>query len=359
MIEHSNIIYVRDISQLGGVETWVYELAKKYSGLDLAVVYRTADSAQLKRLLKLVPAYKFNGQKIKCDVAVINYDVSIIPHIEASVGIYQAIHGDYENPAYKWESPTHPKIKEYLCITNYLMGSVERITGNKNLRLCYNPLTIEDGNKPLILLSATRLSAIKGKDRMQKLATALDKAGVEYIWIVFTNDTDAIKSPNVVYIPPKLDIGRWFEIADYIIQLSDTEACSYTIAEALFRNKPVIVTPLPYLKEIGVKDGKNAYIMEFDCSNIDSIVKRIGRVPEFTFKRWKDDYMNIFTKKKRGFSMNDRVTFTPTKTYDDVELNKRVSRKTPFETTLGRAMYLEGLKLGKIIKEGDKNDRLR
>lgn len=354
MIEHSNIVYVRDISQLGGVETWVYELAKKYNGLDLAVVYRTADQAQLKRLLKLVPAYKFNGQKIKCDVAVINYDVSIIPYIEANVGIYQAIHGDYENPAYKWESPTHPKIKEYLCITNYLMDSVERITGNKNLRLCYNPLTIEKSEKPLVLLSATRLSAIKGKDRMQKLATALDKAGVEYVWIVFTNDTDAIKSPNVVYMPPKLDIGRWFEIADYIIQLSDTEACSYTIAEALFRNKPVIVTPLPYLEEIGVRDGENAYIMEFDCSNIDSIVEKIEDIPKFKFEKWDDGYGDIFTKKKKTVSMDDKVVFHPTKSYFDMELGKKVSRNTPFETTLGRALYLEGLKLGKIINEGGK-----
>ena len=358
-IKHSNIVYVRDISPLGGVETWVYELAKKYHNLDIAVVCKTIDPSQLKRLVKLVPVYVHEVQKIECDVAVINYDTSIIPYIEAKDGIYQAIHGDYENPAYKWKSPTSPKIKKYICITKYLEKSVRRITGNKNLMMSYNPLTIDEVEKPLILMSATRLSPIKGRERMEKLAKALDEARVNYIWLVFTNDTNKIDSPNVVYSPVNLDCSKYFSRADYVVQLSDTEACSYTINEALFRNVPVIVTPLPYLEEIGVKDGKNAYIMEFDCSNIDSIVKRIERVPEFTFKRWKDDYMNIFTKKKRESSMNDRVTFTPTKTYNDVELNKRVSRKTPFETTLGRAMYLEGLKLGKITKEGDENDRLR
>jgi len=353
MIEHSNIVYVSDISQIGGVETWTYELAKKYHNLDLAVVYKTGDPIQLQRLLKLVPVYKFTGEKIKCDVAIINYDITIIPHIDAKVGIYSAVHADYENPVYHCKYPTHPKIKEYICITKHIEESWGRITGNKNLRLCYNPLSVEKLKRPIVLLSATRLSNEKGKDRMQQLATALDDAKVEYVWLVFTNDTNAIKSPNVVFLPPKLDIGRWFEIADYIVQLSSTEACSYTIAESMFRNKPVIVTPLPYLEEIGVRDGENAYIMEFDCSNIDSIVKRIEDVPKFKFKKWDDGYGDIFTKKKKTVSVDDRVIFTPKKTYDDIELNKRVSRNTPFETTLGRALYLEGLKLGKITKEGD------
>lgn len=350
-IKHSNIIYVSDISQLGGVETWVYELAKKYHDLDIAVVVRTADQKQMERLSKYVPIYKHNKEQIECDVAVINYDVSIIPYINAKVGIYQTIHGDYENPAYSWESPTHPKIKEYLCITKYLVDSVKRITGNTNLRLCYNPLTIEDGKKPLVLLSATRLSAIKGKDRMQKLATALDKACVEYVWIVFTNDTDAIKSPNVVFMSPKLDIGRWFEVADYVVQLSDTEACSYTIAEALFRNTPIIVTPLPYLEEIGVKDGKNAYIMEFDCSNIDNIVKRIENVPKFEFKRWKDSYGDIFTKEKSTFDPDKIVKFKTKIPFKDLVLGKIVMRGNVIEVSQERANYLRALGIGDIEED--------
>lgn len=352
IINHSNIVYVRDITEIGGVETWAYELAKKYHDLDLAIVVKNIDQKQLERLAKLVPVYKHNKEKIECDVAVINYDTSIIPYIDAKVGIYQTIHGDYENPAYSWESPTHPKIKEYLCITKYLINSVKRITGNTNLRLCYNPLTIEDGKKPLILISATRLSAIKGKDRMQKLATALDKAGVEYVWIVFTNDTNAIKSPNVVFIPPKLDIGRWSEVADYVVQLSDTEACSYAIAEALFRNTPIISTPLPYLEEIGVKDGVNSYILEFDCSNMDSIVKRITTVPKFTFKKWEDDYSNIFTREKGSFSPDKVVKFKVKISYKDLILNRVLPVGYTMEIPMERANYLRTMGLGNVIEEG-------
>lgn len=352
-IKHSNILYVRDISALGGVETWAYEIAKKYHDLDLAVVVKKIDYHQLQRLSKLVPVYRHTSQKIECDVAVINYDTSIIPYINAKNGIYQTIHGDYENPAYHWKSPTSTKIKEYICITKYLMDSVKRITGNTNLRLSYNPLTPDKVDKPLVLLSATRLSPVKGFERMKKLAKALDNAGVNYVWFVFTNSKDEISSPNVKYFPVNLDMSRWYELADYVVQLSDTEACSYTIAEALFRNKPIIVTPLPYLKEIGVEDGKNAYIMEFDCSNIDDIVKNITDVPKFNFKKWKDDYGNIFTDKKRSAPKNCMVEVISKRVYHDNKLKQRVLPGTILKVTPERANFLAAMKLVEIKEENE------
>lgn len=352
VIRHSNILYIRDITQLGGVETWAYEIAKKYHDLDLAVVVKTIDYHQLQRLSKFVPVYKHKHQKIECDVAVINYDTSIIPYINAKKGIYQTIHGDYENPAYKWKSPTSPKIKEYICITKYLMESVRRITGNTNLRLGYNPLTPDKVEKPLILLSATRLSPIKGLERMKKLAKALDETGVNYVWFVFTDSRDRIDSHNVIYLENTLEVAKWYELADYIVQLSDTEACSYTIAEALFRNKPVIVTPLPYLKEIGVEDGKNAYIMKFDCSNLDDIVKNITTVPEFNFKRWKDDYGDIFTDKPAK-KYNSEVEVTVKKLYNDIELGKVLRPGNKVVVPISRAYLLAALGLVHMEKGND------
>ena len=352
-IRHSNILYIRDISALGGVETWAYEIAKKYKDLDLAVVVKTIDHHQLQRLAKLVPVYRHINQQIECDVAVINYDTSIIPYINAKKGIYQTIHGDYENPAYKWKSPTSPKIKEYICITDYLMDSVKRITGNTNLRLSYNPLTIDKVGKPLVLLSATRLSPIKGLERMKKLAKALDNAGVNYVWFVFTNSKDEIGSPNVKYFPVTLDMSRWYELADYVIQLSDTEACSYTIAEALFRNKPIIATPLPYLKEIGVENGKNAYIMEFDCSNLDDIVKNIVNVPKFNFEKWEDDYGNIFTKKKREGGTDGYVEVRVCKMYNDVELKTLFRPGNIVLLPTKRAYFLAAMGLVEIKEENE------
>lgn len=54
MIEHSNIIYMPTISALGGIETYVYELVKKYKDLDIAVVSKKCDPIQMERIKKYV-----------------------------------------------------------------------------------------------------------------------------------------------------------------------------------------------------------------------------------------------------------------------------------------------------------------
>lgn len=307
-IKHDNIVYVRDISQIGGVETYVYEIVKKYQDLNIAVVYKTAHFKQLERIKKYCRTYKHTNEKIICKVAIINYDVSIIDYISEDAEIYQTIHADYENSAYTWNPPKHQRIKGYIGITKHICESFERITGNKNIILSYNPLTIKN-EKVLILVSATRLSKIKGKDRMIRLANALTNAGINYIWYIFTNDTNEINNPNVIYMKPRLDVSKWISQADYLVQLSDTEACSYSINEALYRNIPVIVTPLPYLEEIGVKDNINSYILKFDCSNINEIVKKIRNVPSFNFNHLEDNYKNILAKSQSSYKEELKMKF--------------------------------------------------
>ena len=52
MIKHDNILYVRDIHAIGGVETYAYEMVKKYKDLDIAVVCKNVARSQEKRLKK-------------------------------------------------------------------------------------------------------------------------------------------------------------------------------------------------------------------------------------------------------------------------------------------------------------------
>lgn len=361
-IKHDNIIYVRDISPLGGVETFVYEMIKKYHSLDIAVVYKTADIKQLERIRQYCRTYRHTNEDIICKVAVINYDTSIIDCIKEG-DIYQVVHGDYENPAYTWKPPTDDRIKAYIGITKHIVESFKRITGNENVILGYNPLTIEK-EKCLVLVSATRLSPIKGKDRMIKLANALDNAGINYVWYVFTNDKKVINSPNVFYMQPRLDVWKWISRADYLVQLSDTEACSYSINEALYRNIPVIVTPLPYLEEIGVKDNENAYIMNFGCSNIDEIVKKIQNVPSFNFAQLKDNYKDILAKGKSKYEEDKKMRFLveatdlyERKNISDNELTgEKGYRYVPkvgeqWEVSYERKQLLEGKGFIKVIEE--------
>ncbi len=319
MIEHDNILYIRDISPLGGVETFVWEMVKKYQDYDIAVVYKTADLKQLARLKKYCCCYEHRNQKIFCKVAIINWDTSIIDFINEGAEIYQVIHGDYTNKAYTWKPLTHPRIKEYIGVTKFVADGFKKMMGCKNTTYSYNPLTINEDEKMLILVSATRLSPIKGKNRMQLLANALDNANVKYIWYVFTNDNNAIRSDNVVYMKPRLDVGRWISKADYVVQLSDTEACSYTINESLYRNIPVIVTPLPYLEEIGVKDGLNAWVLDFDCSNMQHIVDNIMNKPKFIFKQLNDRYDELLSHTPSHFK-EDKIMKVKVEALDTYEM---------------------------------------
>ena len=319
MIEHDNIFYVADINIIGGVETFLWELVKKYQKYDIAVVYNTGYDVQINRLKKYCMCYQHHNQRIKCKTAIINYDVSIIPFIDEGADIYQVIHGDYSNPVYTWKPLTHPRIKKYICITEYMLSTFDRISGCSNTMLSYNPLTVDDEeDNLLILVSATRLTKIKGKDRMIALANALDNAGIKYIWYVFTNDVNAIPNPNVVYMKPRLDVRKWIKKADYVIQLSDTEALCYTMVESLYLGVPVICTPFPFLDEIGIKDGKNAWVLNFDLSNMNHIVKNINNKLKFDFKLKEDRYDELLSHKPSHFK-EDKITMVKVEALDTYE----------------------------------------
>lgn len=336
VIKHANIIYMPHISALGGIETYVYEMVKKYKDLDIAVVSKICDPAQARRIRKYCKLYIHTNQEIDCKVAIINYDTSIISYIKEGAKIYETIHGDYTNiEVYKGKlPPDHPRLTGFIAITDYLKNGIkELLHTDKEILLCYNPLTVEK-RKCLTLVSATRLHKTKGKDRMQKLVTALDNAGIDYIWYIITGDIGGITSPNVIFIPNRLDVWKWIDKADYVVLLSDSEACSYTLSEALYRNIPIITTPLPYLEEIGVKDGVNSYILNFDCSNINHIVENIENVPKFKFEKMEDGYSDIFAKSKSHYNYENimyKVVAIECFTIEKFTELKNIVRKGPDE----------------------------
>lgn len=300
MIEHANIVYMPNISALGGIETYVYELVKKYRNLDIAVICKKIDRAQRKRIQKYCPVYVHKEEQIKCKVCLINYDQSILDYIEGDV--YQVFHADYSTGLYDMPEKD-PRIKGYIAITKYQQKKMGEILNTK-MMLSYNPLTIED-EKPIVIVTASRLYKNKGTDLMQEFANKMDASGVKWLWIILTCDKDVIESPNVVFIDNRLDVDKFLSMATYVALFSKAECCSYTLNEALFRNIPILTTPLPYLEEIGVKDGENAYIITED--NVDEVVKKITKVPKFTFKRFEDSYGSIFYDKKSTYKPTGKV----------------------------------------------------
>lgn len=165
-IEYKNIFYFANINSIGGVETFFYYLAKKYSDIaDITVFYRNGEYSQIKRLQKLVRVKKFNNEKIKCKKLFINYTHDIIDYVDAEEYI-EIIHGDLK--ALNKAPRLHPKVTKYIGVSQKVCDSFKELTG-KDIELCYNPISIDKPQKVLRLISATRLTKEKRKRQNDKI----------------------------------------------------------------------------------------------------------------------------------------------------------------------------------------------
>lgn len=314
-----NIFYHKKILEIGGIETFLYEISKIYQDLDITILYQEGDPEQLRRLKKYVRVKKYNGEKIKCEKLFMNYADDIIENIDAKEYI-RIIHADYK--AISLKPIINPKVSKYIAVSKQVAKSFEELTGIK-CDIVYNPLQLEKPKRVLNLISATRLTSEKGKDRMIKLAKLLDKSGIPYIWTIFTNDTNAINNPNIIYMKPRLDIRDYIANADYTVQLSDTEGYCYTINESLQLGTPVIVTKIPSLIEMGVVNGKNGFIVDFDLSNIN-IQDIYKSVLKFEYEPKKDIWNKYLAKGNSEYKkdLKTLVKVKCIKDYTDLELNK-------------------------------------
>lgn len=366
---YTNIYYFYAINSIGGIETFFYQLAKKYRDRDLTIVYRVADPIQLARLQQYVRCIKYNGQHIKCKKAFFNFNTDIIDHVDAEEYIL-VVHGDYEDMIKRGqlsEPPNNPKINKYIACSARAAKGFTAVTGKK-CEVCYNPYEPDPKCKVLNLISATRLTREKGKNRMIQLAEMLDKAGVKYIWTVFTNDTNAIDNPNIVYMKPRLDVTNFIANADYLVQLSDNEGYCYSVVEALSMGIPVIVTPCPVFNELGLKDGENCYQVPFDMKNID-INKIVNKPLKFEFKPPQDnwDKMLIDSKSTWQEERDTRYLVEALSTYQDLKIMDGELRKIPekgfqWSVNTERMKILTGenerkIRFVKVIKKYNINDK--
>jgi len=291
-----NVFYFWHINEIGGIETFFYYLARKYKDWDITIYYKSGDSKQINRLKKYVRVKRYTGEKIVCDRIFFNFNLEIIDNVQAKEYI-QIAHGDYKAMGIK--PNTHPKITKYLGVSKQVCDTYEEVTGHKT-ELIYNPIVLDKPQKVLNLISATRLTKEKGKARMEKLAQLLDDAGIPYIWTIFTNDTKVIDNPNIAYMKPRLDIMNYIANADYLVQLSDNEGYCYSVIESLCLGTPVIVTECPVFEELGVENGKNGFIVDFDMKNVP--IKEIYKgLPKFEYKPKESNWDEFLVKGKSTY----------------------------------------------------------
>lgn len=318
MIEATNLFYVSNFNVIGGVETFIYELVKKYHDIDITVVYKTGHNNQIARLIKYVKVIKYKpGMKFKCKKFFCNYETDIVEDVDAEEYV-QIVHAMFKTN--KLTPRINPKINRRIAVSNKASEEWEELTGYKP-KVVRNPLTLDKPNKPLILVSATRLTQEKGKNRMIKLGELLNQHNVNYLWFIFTNDTQEINNPNIVYIKPRLNVIDYlnkFKGNCYGVQLSDCEGDCYFTRECEALGIPLLVTPIDSFKEQGLKDGVNCYYLPFDMQDID-IDKIVNKIPSYDpylrDDNWKEELVNVKSTYKEG---NMKVRVKCTYSYTDV-----------------------------------------
>lgn len=348
---YSNIFYVQHFNIIGGIETYIYELVKKYKDYDITIAYSDtgSDKKQLARIRKYarVIYVPYNSkEKIKCKKLFIMYGGNI--DLFDAEEIVHIIHADYK--AQNLKANLDERINERYGVSKSVAKTYEEIS-NKETKVCYNPISKDTPKKILKLISATRLTKEKGKDRMIKLGEELNRSGIPYIWLVFTNDTKEIQNENIVYMKPRLDIKNFIQEADYLVQLSDTEAWCYSVLESLCLKTPVLITPIASFEEMGIKNGINGYILPFDMKDIpiNDIYNKIPKISNF--EPPKDIYDKLLIKNKSTYVPDKLVFIKAIKSFYDIEEGKyKTTSSEPWEVPLYRAEELMNNQNGKLVE---------
>lgn len=336
-----NIFYFRIIQPIGGTEQFLYEIAKKYSDLDITVFYDSADSMQLKRLRKYVRCRKrVPGEKVQCRYAFFNFNIDMINDVEAE-RYYFISHANYEALGYK-PPIEHPKLTHFIGVSDFSRRKLDEygvVLGRKiKTELCYNPLTIEEPKKVIRLISATRLDEkVKGGQRTLRLIEALDeyakKNDRQYLWLIFTNQTQLrINSPNVCLMERRIDIRPYIADSDYLIQLSnDMETYCYSINEALCYGVPVVTTPLSVLKELPITNDMHIEC-DWNMSNAKDVAKEIfeRKREAFSYTPPKDRWREILSDKPSAYSQEENfVKVRATKEWKEKNILDKESQLIP------------------------------
>lgn len=352
----NNIYWVGNLNVIGGVETFMFELAKQFQDYDFVIYYNSIPQNQLKRLQKYVKCVKYKGEKLKCRKFFCNYDISIIDNVEAEEYI-QIVHCVFKYN--KLKPHTHDKITKYYAVGKEACESFKEITGKK-CEVLHNILNIDKPNKILKLISATRIASDKGKivERMQKLVNEIEANDIPYQWLIFTNGQHLVNGKGIIYCQPNLDIRDFIAECDYLVQLSDTEAFCYSVLESLYLNTPVIVTPIPCFDEMGIQNRENGYILDFDMKEIP-IFDIYNKIPKFNYQPLKNEWENMIIKVKGNYKEEKKMRFKVKAliNFNDLEENKKRVVGEEFECSKVRCDYLLEHKAIEIVEEIKENSK--
>lgn len=302
------LFYCEYVNKVGGIGTFLYNTCqqlKKY--FDIVIMYDDFPAEQIERLSKVVPVMKNDGKRaVVCDTIVLNRLKDKIPPDVTYNKSIQMCHACLQRT---FKIP---------CDSDYLINvsqAAKESWGNSAKNgIVINNLSYPETNE-LLLVSATRMQAgDKGDNdkRIRKLAEMLNENEIPFTWLNFSDKGLPNPPENFINMSPRLNIQSFIKRADYLVQLSDMEAYSMSVLEALNLNTAVLATPFPSLFEEGFIDGKTGYIIPYD---MDFDVKKILTIPKFNFKydnqkiidQWKELLSRPGNKRTTASQFTERV----------------------------------------------------
>lgn len=347
------LVYISAEHEIGGIETFVYNFCYHMSKYyDIAVLYdATFDQAQMARLLKIVPVIQNTDKIIMCDTAI---NCRIVKKLPDNIKAKHTIQMSHTCRLELWHQTKVPQdYDETIFVSKTAAESFSDSERSKEYKVIHNLTVPTDCHRSLILVSATRPTPEKGMKRMLALGQLLDAAKIPYVWLYFSYDPIYNAPSNMIKMKPTLDIIPYIKMADYLVQMSDSEAFCYSIVEALEAGTAVISTPLDVLPELGFEEGTHGYVVPFDVTGFDC--HKLLNIPEFEYKRdntkivkqWRKVLGN--TKPKHTYKPEQTVQIICTKTYKDLVLQRTIKEGEIVSMNTDRASRVCNAGYGQIV----------
>ena len=318
------VMYVEFANKVGGIPTFIYNWCKHMAEYyDILVLYGDLDIMQTSKLSKIVRVMKNDGSPIVCDTFILNRLTDKVPKNVICKKTIQICHACVQR------NYRIPQDRDYLV--NVSKSAKESWGEESKQGIVIHNFSYVECKPVLFLVSATRVGTTDKGDndnRMRKLAELLENNGIKYIWLNFSDKRLSGMPESFINMPASTDIHGYIAKADYLVQLSDAEAYSMSILEALCLNTAVIATPFPSLFEEGFQEGVNGYVVPF---NMAFDPKKLLNVPEFEFEYDNDSIIKQWRKilgnknLKRNYHPQRKICIICKRAYFDMVLGRHIS----------------------------------
>lgn len=271
VVRRKNVLYMGSFcnGQFNGYITWLNNLGRCFGKeFELTILYDKIYEPTKKAFERYFEVIQRKEDvNYACDRLSVTYSTYYYPkNILTMESNFMFIHGnmsDYPSSRkYKYDNYT-----KYIAVSAIAAEKAKGFFPTEYIDHILNPIKLdyEEVKPHLKLVSAQRNDPIKKGERIHFISQILDEEKIPYTWNVFT-DTCPYEDKvygGVIYRQSVQNPLPYINDADYYVQLSDSEACSYSVMEALALNTKVVVTPLECYKEMNM-DEEQGFIIPFE-----------------------------------------------------------------------------------------------